>query len=542
MWPEVKTAKEENRRELKLSGSGVRKRFEENAGKLDETIFQLAALNLLDINDTPLDVISPKIADLKHLQSLLLFRNRIVEIPGEIGQLSALKVLDLSGNKIERVPSEVGQLKALTTVNLSGNLLKEVDLSSLENLIVCNLSSNQLEKFPELPFSKLEVQHLAEINLEKNQITEIPSTLVKQNGLRVLNVAENRIELVPQFLVKCPRLKEINLKENPLKDKRLKKLVEQCRSKQVLDYVEKNGHVAPATSKANSNQEAPGSDPAETDEPKGPAEIRPKITVIAATESARRVTFSPEAKELRPHVLHCIVRDYAIGSMKKFLQLQNDLHDNECGKREFATIATHDLAKVKGDLRYQADLSEQIEITPLNGKSKVTAAKYYEDLRQQAEAIRKEKKRNTYSGVHKFINLLKGEVFVFFSDEDKKVISLPPLTNCDETKVGPETRDLLLEVTSSVSAECCRKVMLALLKGLLLLDVTVTKTVTVEGKKKGKGKSGGSVTRVVYDKKAELNVEQVRMFDGDGNFHSVFPGKGELSFGEDENIDVEFSG
>uniref|UniRef100_A0A1Q3F5K0 Putative leucine-rich repeat-containing protein 47 n=1 Tax=Culex tarsalis TaxID=7177 RepID=A0A1Q3F5K0_CULTA len=538
MWPEVKTAKEENRRELKLSGSGARKRFEENSGSLDETIFQLSALNLLDINDSPLDVISPKIANLKHLQSLLLFRNRIVEIPGEIGQLSALKVLDLSGNKIERAPAEIGQLKTLTTINLSGNLLKEADLSALEALIICNLSSNQLEKFPELPLSKLEVQHLSEINLEKNQIREIPASLVKQNGLKTLNVAENKIELVPQFLVKCPRLKEINLKENPMKDKRLKKLVEQCRSKQVLDYVEKNGHVAPANSSgSNSTQEAQP----ESDEPKGPAEIRPKITVLAPAQSARRVSFTPEAKELRPYVLHCIVRDFTISSMKKFLQLQNDLHDNECGKREFATIATHDLAKIKGDLRYQADLSEQIEITPLNGKSKVTAAKYYDDLRQQAEAIRKEKKRNTYSGVHKFINLLKGEVFVFFADEDKKVISLPPLTNCDETKVGPETHQLLLEVTSSVSAECCRKVMLALLKGLLLLDVTVTRTAP-EGKKKGgKGKAGASAIRIVYDKSAELSVEQVRLFDGDGNFHSVFPGKGELAFGEDENIDVEFA-
>ncbi|XP_039437746.1 leucine-rich repeat-containing protein 47-like [Culex pipiens pallens] len=538
MWPEVKTAKEENRRELKLSGAGARKRFEENSGQLDETIFQLSALNLLDVNDSPLDVISPKIADLKHLQSLLLFRNRIVEIPAEIGRLSALKVLDLSGNKIERVPGEIGQLKTLTTINLSGNLLKEADLSALEGLIIINLSSNQLERFPELPLSKLEVQHLSDINLEKNQIREIPAGLVKQNGLKTLNVAENKIELVPQFLVKCPRLKEINLKENPLKDKRLKKLVEQCRSKQVLDYVEKNGHVAPANASSSSNfaQEA------ESDEPKGPAEIRPKITVLKPADSARRVSFSPEAKQLRPHVLHCIVRDFTIGSMKKFLQLQNDLHDNECGKREFATIATHDLAKIKGDLRYQADLSEQIEITPLNGKSKVTAAKYYEDLRQQAEAIRKEKKRNTYSGVHKFINLLKGEVFVFFADEDKKVISLPPLTNCDETKVGPETRHLLLEVTSSVSAECARKVMLALLKGLLLLDVTVTR-VAPEGKKKGgKGKAGGGSSRVVYDKNAELSVEQVRLFDGDGNFHSVFPGKGELEFGEDENIDVEFGG
>ncbi|XP_021705204.1 leucine-rich repeat-containing protein 47 [Aedes aegypti] len=530
MWHEVQLAKEENRRELVLSGAAIRKRFDENDGNLDETVYQLSALNLLDINDTPLKDISPKIAQLEHLQSLILFRNQISSVPGEIGKLAALKVLDLSGNRIEQLPSELGQLKALTTINLSGNKLKQVDLSQLEWLTVCNLSSNQLEEFPVLPCGK-ETQHLAEVNLEKNQIKEIPATLINQASLKTLNVADNKIELVPQFLVKCAKLKEINLKDNPLKDKRLKKLVEQCRSKQVLDYVEKNGYVAPKSEAENNIENSlVNADPTPEE-----VDVRQRITIIKAPEDTRKISFTPEAKSLRPHMAHCIVRNFNVGNMKKFLQLQNDLHDNECAKRELATIATHDLSKIKGNVRYRADLAEQIEITPLGGKAKTTAAKYYDGLKQQAEIIRKEKKRNTYSGVYKFINLLEGKVFVFFDDEEK-VISLPPLTNCDETKISPDTKDMLLEVTSSASLDVCHKVIMALIKKMLLMDVQVSRA-HPEGKKKGKGKT--STTVVTYDKSTEMVIEQVRVYDAEGNFHSVFPGKGDLAFPEEEKIDIE---
>lgn len=533
MWHEVQLAKEENRRELVLSGAAIRKRFEENDGNLDETVYQLSALNLLDINDTPLRDISPKIANLEHLQSLILFRNQIASVPVEIGRLAALKVLDLSGNQIETLPIELGQLKALTTINLSGNKLKQVDLGQLEWLTVCNLSSNQLEEFPVLPCGK-EAQHLAEINLEKNHIKEIPATLVNQASLKTLNVADNKIELVPKFLVKCPKLKEINLKDNPLKDKRLKKLVEQCRSKQVLDYVEKNGYVAPK-SETDTNAENSLPEPESIPEV---VDVRQRITIIKAPEDGRKVSFTAEAKSLRPYVAHCIVRDFDVGNMKKFLQLQNDLHDNECGKRELATIATHDLAKIKGNIRYRADLADQIEITPLGAKVKSTAAKYYDGLKQQAEIIRKEKKRSTYSGVYKFINLLEGKVFVFFDDEEK-VISLPPLTNCDETKISPETKQMLLEVTSSVSLEVCHRVMVALIKKMILMDVQVSRAAP-EGKKKAKGAKGSSTTVLTYDRSVEMVIEQVRQYDAEGNFHSVFPGRGDLVFPEEEKIDVEF--
>lgn len=324
---------------------------------------------------------------------------------------------------------------------------------------------------------------------------------------------------------------EINLKDNPLKDKRLKKLVEQCRSKQVLDYVEKSGYVAPKSAAKVSEQNSLSESEAAPEE----VDVRQKITILKASDDAKKVSFTPEAKSIRPYSIHCIVRDFNVGNMKKFLQLQNDLHDNECGKREFATIATHDLAKIKGNIRYRANLAEDIQITPLGGKAKVTAAKYYDELKQHAEMIRKEKKRSTYSGIYKFINLLEGKVFVFFEDEEK-IISLPPLTNCDETKITAGTKHMLLEVTSSIGFETCHKVMSALIKKMLLMNVLVTRA-HPEGKKKSKAKGAPIVT---YDKSVEMFVEQVRLYDAEGAFHSVYPGKGDLVFPEEEKIDIEF--
>ena len=61
MWPEVEAVKSENRRELKLTGASVSERIVKNGGSLDDAVYQLSALNLLDVNDTPLDRISPRI-------------------------------------------------------------------------------------------------------------------------------------------------------------------------------------------------------------------------------------------------------------------------------------------------------------------------------------------------------------------------------------------------------------------------------------------------------------------------------------------------
>ena len=80
---------------------------------------------------------------------------------------------------------------------------------------------------------------------------------------------------------------------------------------------------------------------------------------------------------------------------------QTRLHDGVCQKRVAATIATHDLDRVRTPLLYDARRPDQMELVPLFRNKPVSAQKLVGKLRQEAEEHRKEKKRNTLSGIHK---------------------------------------------------------------------------------------------------------------------------------------------
>jgi hypothetical protein len=97
-----------------------------------------------------------------------------------------------------------------------------------------------------------------------------------------------------------------------------------------------------------------------------------------------------------------------------------------------------------------------IQLIPLGKHAEVTAEKLVRKLQQEAEELRKEKKRNTVSGIHKYapffsqhgsfvshcmyfpfryLDLLKGKALYPCLMNSGNVISFPPITNCDGTKV-----------------------------------------------------------------------------------------------------------
>lgn len=61
-----------------------------------------------------------------------------------------------------------------------------------------------------------------------------------------------------------------------------------------------------------------------------------------------KVILTNEVKNVREHFIGCILNNlkFTEESFKKFIQLQNKLHDNICEKRNVATIATHDFNKL----------------------------------------------------------------------------------------------------------------------------------------------------------------------------------------------------
>lgn len=99
----------------------------------------------------------------------------------------------------------------------------------------------------------------------------------------------------------------------------------------------------------------------------------------------------------------------------------------------------------------------ELEIKPLMYNKTYTGADLFQKLQTEAENLRKEKKRNVYSGVHKYLYMLEGKsVFPCLLDQTQQVISFPPITNSDVTKMSSSTQAMLVEVTSAMSYTICR--------------------------------------------------------------------------------------
>lgn len=78
-------------------------------------------LEVLDLSNNKLLVLSPTVHKLEHLRELILFGNELKTLPHEIGFLRELAILDLSRNKLESLPRSINNIKKLEVVNLSGN-------------------------------------------------------------------------------------------------------------------------------------------------------------------------------------------------------------------------------------------------------------------------------------------------------------------------------------------------------------------------------------------------------------------------------------
>lgn len=232
--------------------------------------------------------------------------------------------------------------------------------------------------------------------------------------------------------------------ENPIADKRLLKLIQQCRTKQILDYVKQHGEDRPKKMVASEDNAQSKTKKLKKNAKVSQSALMHKLIVQRHTEDSIKVLYDEHVKEIRPYILCCIVKNVNLndGRFRKFLQIQTKLHDKEsiCGKREKSTIATHDLSKLGGTdkyIKYTAKDPHNLKIHPLGKSKPVTAFKLYNDLKAEAEALRKEKKRNVYSGIHKYLYMLDNKLlFSCIEDAAGYVISLPPLTNGDSTKVS----------------------------------------------------------------------------------------------------------
>lgn len=336
MWPEVELAKKEKRHEIILFGPSVNKRIQDDG--IDLHIFELTSLNYLNIHETGLSNVPDDIAKLENLQTLVLHSNKICEISEKLGSLDKLKTLDLSRNALKSVPEALTKLPQLVSLNLSFNSLESLpSFTKNPKLTTLDVSNNKLASFPDICNSG--VCNLSEVQLSHNALEEIPTTINALVALKNFDVSYNKIKTIPGELVECGKIKEVNFKENPIADHRLLKLINQCRTKQVLDYLKLQTGKGKKT-KPSQDSESKYQPPEK--------EYLHSITVQHFEESSVSIVVQDDVKTIRPHIVGCLVfnLEFTKPLLKKFIQIQSKLHDSICDKRNIATIATHDAKKL----------------------------------------------------------------------------------------------------------------------------------------------------------------------------------------------------
>ena len=315
-WPEVTQALQENKHELKLSEAAIAERLKHNG--LDMRIFQISALNFLEISGVNLTGLPEEIGNLGGMINLALQRNKISVIPSTIGNLQNLKFLDISFNELTGFPTTLTNLKVLHTLNLSCNKIENLpNLSNLHSLVIMHIEHNELKSLPDGIYG---LEQLMEIHASHNGITEVNQDISQIEQLKVLDVSNNQIKDLPNQLAYCRRLKDLNLRENPLNDNRLRKMTSQCSTRAILEYVASHsGEQMKGKKGKKKKQGKPASTDIDTE-----ASIR-KIHIIRCPQDGRHVIFKDDVKDIRPFIICTVIRNLDLSEhqmYKKFIGLQ----------------------------------------------------------------------------------------------------------------------------------------------------------------------------------------------------------------------------
>ena len=198
--------------QLNLCGNQLR--------ELPEAIASLSQLQQLNLSSNQLRELPEAIASLSQLQQLNLSSNQLTELPEAIASLSQLKELELSDNQLTELPEVVSSLSQLEQLSLSNNKLTTLPkaISSLTELEQLILGGNEITSLPE------ELCHLLRLKnfvlgyeVGGNPIEQLPDCIRKLNINR-LCAADCNLRTLPNWLSELTQLTELYLKRNELDD------------------------------------------------------------------------------------------------------------------------------------------------------------------------------------------------------------------------------------------------------------------------------------------------------------------------------------
>lgn len=156
-------------------------------------------------------------------------------------------------------------------------------------------------------------------------------------------------------------------------------------------------------------------------------------------DSGMSVKVRKSVKSVRPCIACAVARGMTLDHemIKTTMKMQENLHWALGRDRRKASIGVYDLSSLKPDFEYAAFEKTRMKFFPLGGMPDDTL-----EPATLKEILERHPKGRAYTHL-----LEDHQSFPILMDSVGQVLSMPPIINSRETKVGTETRDLFIDVT-----------------------------------------------------------------------------------------------
>lgn len=214
---------------------------------------------------------------------------------------------------------------------------------------------------------------------------------------------------------------------------------------------------------------------------------------INKPEKNYKVVVDKSVKEIRPDTVCAIVKNLELDNekIKDLVNVQEKIHSTMGRNRKKLAIGIYPLDKIKFPLRYEAKNPLNIKFTPLGSEKEMNAQQIL--------------KRHVTG--KEYAHLLKGkQKFPIFTDANKKILSLPPIINSNETgKIVENTKDLFIECTG-FNTDTLNKTLNILVTSLIDMGGTAY-SMKIEDRKK-------QITPDLTTEKMKISLENVNKLLG----------------------------
>ena len=166
-----------------------------NDESFNETFTDFSIVHQLRLGYNKIENVSERAFEgFQSLTAIQLHRNQLQYILFKEEDIPQLENLLLNFNRLTQIPTFYGFFQSYRSLKLEGNLISHVCVGDFENITHIRdlyLGRNRLVTFE----PRQELSNLANLNLDNNELTEIPALKGTYKFIRAIDIANNNITL-----------------------------------------------------------------------------------------------------------------------------------------------------------------------------------------------------------------------------------------------------------------------------------------------------------------------------------------------------------